>query len=57
MWMLLNDLMDYGAGLHPYLFAEGQLYLALVSAVGLTLGISAALGLRRRLRKLKKVPE
>ena len=46
-WMVLNDLMDYGMGLHPYLFTEGQAQLALVSAVGLTLSVTAGLGLRR----------
>ncbi len=47
-WMLLNDFMDYIIGLHPYLFVEGQLFFASLSAVGLTLIISLGLVLGRR---------
>lgn len=47
-WMLLNDLMDYGLGLHPYLFAVGQEHLAKVTAVGLTVFTAAGLWLRKR---------
>lgn len=43
-WMLLNDFMDYGLGLHPYLFAAGQEHLAFVTALGLTASITAVLG-------------
>jgi uncharacterized membrane protein YpjA len=35
-WMLVNDLMDYTAGLHPYLFMAGQDALAMVTALVLT---------------------
>jgi len=37
LWMLFNDYLDYGWGLHPYLFAPGQDALALVTAVGLSI--------------------
>lgn len=45
-WMLINDLMDYVFGHHPYLFADGQEYLALVTA--LLLSIVITLGLARQ---------
>lgn len=35
-WMLVNDLVDYWAGLHPYLFMAGQETLAMASALALT---------------------
>lgn len=38
-WLAVNDVFDYGFGLHPYLFAAGQLPVALTAAVGLTLVI------------------
>ncbi|GAW93188.1 DUF1405 domain-containing protein [Calderihabitans maritimus] len=44
-WLAFNDLMDYGFGLHPYLFTAGQLPLALLSAVALTGLLAAYLGL------------
>lgn len=47
-WMLINDWMDYGLGLHPYLFAAGQELLAMVAAVGLTVFLTATLWLRIR---------
>ena len=42
-WMLVNDLMDYGAGLHPYLFMAGQETLAMVTALALTVLLMAGL--------------
>lgn len=36
VWMALNDFMDYGLGLHPYLFLPEQRTLAMASAVALT---------------------
>ncbi len=47
-WMVLNDLMDYGLGLHPDLFAAGQTLPALITAGGLTLTITAGMALGRR---------
>lgn len=35
-WLFFNDWVDYGGGLHPYLYAPDQWPLALVSAVVLT---------------------
>jgi uncharacterized membrane protein YpjA len=37
MWMSLNDLVDYGGGLHPGLYVPGQLPLAAVSGILLTI--------------------
>lgn len=42
-WMLVNDLMDYGAGLHPYLFMAGQDTLARFSAFTLTILLAGVL--------------
>lgn len=42
-WMLVNDLVDYGAGLHPYLFMAGQETLAMVAALALTALLTAGL--------------
>ena len=42
-WMLVNDLMDYGAGLHPYLFMAGQDTLARFSAFALTILLAGVL--------------
>ncbi|BAF60906.1 MAG: DUF1405 domain-containing protein [Pelotomaculum sp.] len=53
-WMFFNDLMDYGAGLHPYLFAEGQAGLAVLSAVGLSVLITAFLLLAWRRNELRQ---
>lgn len=55
MWMLLNDIMDYYAGLHPYLFAEGQELAALVTALVLTVFITSGLLLFQRLTLLRQV--
>ena len=49
-WMILNDLMDYGLGLHPDLFAAGQTGLALITAAGLSLTITVVMALRRRFK-------
>ncbi|HOV80556.1 MAG TPA: DUF1405 domain-containing protein [Bacillota bacterium] len=38
-WMFINDIMDYAAGLHPFLFAEGQESLAFFAAFLLTFAI------------------
>ena len=38
-WLVINDVLDYGFGLHPYLFAAEQLPVAIVTAIGLTLTI------------------
>ncbi|MFX4262575.1 DUF1405 domain-containing protein [Pelotomaculum propionicicum] len=55
MWMLLNDIMDYYAGLHPYLFADGQELAALVTAFALTFLITAGLVLLQRVMPLRQV--
>ena len=39
-WMLFNDLLDYGLGIYPYLYASYQWPVAIVAAFGLTLGIN-----------------
>lgn len=49
-WMTINDLMDYGLGLHPDLFAAGQTGLALLTAAALSLTITAGMALRRRFK-------
>lgn len=36
-WLALNDWLDYGLGIHPYLFNDSQFGLALFSAVSLSL--------------------
>lgn len=41
--MLVNDLIDYGAGLHPYLFMAGQETLAMVAAFALTALLASGL--------------
>lgn len=48
VWMLLNDFMDYGLGLHPYLFAAGQERIAMEAALGLTVLVTTGLVLRER---------
>jgi uncharacterized membrane protein YpjA len=48
LWMILNDLLDYCAGLHPYLFAPEQESLAQVAALVLTGLIAAGLLLLQR---------
>lgn len=42
-WLFLNDIMDYLFNLHPYLFAPDQLSFAAVSAVLLSLLLTAGL--------------
>lgn len=37
LWLVLNDIVDYGLGLHPYLFQPGQEGLALYTATGISL--------------------
>lgn len=37
LWMIVNDYMDYVWGLHPYLFISGQVQIAFLLAIGLTL--------------------
>lgn len=39
-WMLFNDYLDYGLGLHPYLYAASQWKIALFSALLLSIGLS-----------------
>jgi len=39
LWLAANDILDYGFGLHPYLFRPGQEPVALTAAAGLTLVI------------------
>ncbi|MGI6492341.1 MAG: DUF1405 domain-containing protein [Pelotomaculum sp.] len=46
-WMLLNDLMDYGASLHPYLFMAGQTTAAMLTAFTLTALLLLILWVRR----------
>lgn len=36
LWMVFNDYMDYGRGLHPYLYMAGQEQFAMYLAFGLT---------------------
>ncbi|MDA8236060.1 MAG: DUF1405 domain-containing protein [Clostridia bacterium] len=38
-WLVIEDIADYLFGLHPYLFAEAQWGLALVTAIILTIGL------------------
>jgi uncharacterized membrane protein YpjA len=47
-WMLPNDLLDYCAGFHPYLFAPEQESLAQAAALVLTALITAGLLLLQR---------
>ncbi len=47
-WMLVNDLMDYGAGLHPYLFMAGQDTLAMAAALALTVLLTCFLSFSGR---------
>lgn len=49
IWMLINDLMDYLIGLHPYLFMPGQDTLAMITAFALTAFLAAILALLVRL--------
>lgn len=39
-WLALNDWLDYGVGIYPYLYSSEQWTLALVSAVGLSIIIA-----------------
>ncbi len=36
LWVIFNDYMDYGRGLHPYLYMGGQEFFAMLLAFGLT---------------------
>lgn len=56
MWMLLNDLMDYYAELHPYLFAPGQEFLAAITALSLTVFITGSLKTRQRYTATRQAP-
>lgn len=48
LWLVLNDVLDYAAGLHPYLFAPGQELTAGLTAALLSGGLLLLLrGLRR----------
>ncbi|WP_406677608.1 DUF1405 domain-containing protein [Moorella sp. ACPs] len=40
LWLGINDFVDYGLGMHPYLFSPGQESLALVTAITLSLALS-----------------
>lgn len=55
IWMLVNDIMDYYAGLHPYLFAAGQERAALLTALLLTVGITCSLVMRRQRQPVRRV--
>ncbi|MDN5361247.1 MAG: hypothetical protein PWP70_294 [Moorella sp. (in: firmicutes)] len=46
MWLIINDFVDYGVGLHPYLFLPGQEDLALVTAGAISLAAILYLVLR-----------
>lgn len=39
-WMLFNDLLDYGLGIYPYLYASYQWLTALLTALSLSLLLS-----------------
>ncbi len=54
LWMLINDIMDYAARLHPYLFAAGQERVALLTALLLTVGITCGLVMRRQRKSVKR---
>jgi len=47
-WLAANDFLDYAGGLHPYLFTSGQLPVAMVTAIGLTLMITLILFFKKR---------
>lgn len=55
MWMLLNDILDYLYGLHPYLFAPGQEPAALTTALILTVFITGGLVMFRRLMLVRQI--
>lgn len=55
IWMLLNDMMDYYTGLHPYLFASGQELLAMITALILTISITGSLLMLQRLMAVRQV--
>jgi uncharacterized membrane protein YpjA len=55
IWMLLNDIMDYYTGLHPYLFASGQELLAMITALILTVFITGSLLMFQRLMAVRQV--
>lgn len=55
LWMGINDFVDYTFELHPYLFMPGQLFLAALSAMVLTLILSLVLvGISRRRMAFKR---
>lgn len=56
-WMILNDIMDYYAGLHPYLFASGQELTALITALSLTVFITAGLTSSKRFVPVRRAPK
>lgn len=45
LWLLANDVVDYGLGMHPYLFYPGQKNLAMTTAAILSTGLILCLGL------------
>lgn len=53
-WMLVNDLLDYGVGLHPYLFMAGQDTLAMIAAFALTILLTAGLFWLGRVQRMKQ---
>lgn len=55
MWMLINDIIDYSAGLHPYLFAPGQEPAAMMTALALTVCITFGMAALRRLTPVRQV--
>lgn len=52
-WMLFSDWMDYGLGLHPYLYRPDQWLLAMLLAVSLSVALGVA-AWGRRSRKLQE---
>ena len=56
MWMLLNDFMDYRAGLHPYLFAQGQEFLAVAAALALSFLITGSMARHQRITTARQSP-
>jgi len=54
LWMLLNDLMDYSIGIHPYLYTAGQKFLAASAALALTIIIAGSLCLRELRRTTRR---
>lgn len=46
-WMLFNDWVDYGGGLHPYLYAPDQWRVALIAAVALSVILLTAVAINK----------